>query len=114
MEIAEAAGTGAYVLVGCVGLVVGQRFLVLLLAIGYQRGATDPVFGPSTPPGTPVVDPVVRSLTLTALLLALAIQVAKRHGTPRSPTVDCSWSRLPRSPSDGTAGVSPTSPATRV
>ncbi|RSM91625.1 dehydrogenase [Kibdelosporangium aridum] len=63
---------------------------VILLAVGYQRGATAPVFGASTPPGTPVVDPVVQAMTLTdivvsatvtALLLALAIQVAKRHGT---------------------------------
>jgi multicomponent Na+:H+ antiporter subunit C len=63
---------------------------VLLLAIGYQRGATAPVFGVDTPRDAPVVDPVVQALTLTdivvaatvtALLLALALQVAKRHGT---------------------------------
>ena len=65
---------------------------VLLLAIGYQWGATAPVFGSTTPPHhlPPAVDPVVQALTLTdivvaatvtALLLALTIQVSKRHGT---------------------------------
>jgi multicomponent Na+:H+ antiporter subunit C len=63
---------------------------VLLLAIGYQKGATAPVFGSTTKPNTHVVDPVVQALTLTdivvsatvtALLLALAIQIKKTHGT---------------------------------
>lgn len=64
---------------------------VLLLAIGYQRNATPPVFGePATKPTTDVVDPVVQAMTLTdivvsatvtALLLALAVQIHKRHGT---------------------------------
>ena len=63
---------------------------VLLLAVGYQRGATAPVFGSTTAPSTRVVDPVVQAMTLTdivvsatvtALLLALAIQVNKRQGT---------------------------------
>ena len=65
---------------------------VLLLAIGFQRGATAPVFGSTHHPPhlPPVVDPVVQALTLTdvvvsatvtALLLALTVQIAKRHGT---------------------------------
>lgn len=63
---------------------------VLLLAIGYQRAATAPVFAGKTTPKDAVVDPVVQAMTLTdivvsatvtALLLALTIQVAKRHGT---------------------------------
>lgn len=63
---------------------------VLLLAVGYQSGATAPIFSSSTPPGSPVVDPVVHAMTLTdivvsatvtALLLALVAQIAKRHGT---------------------------------
>ena len=58
---------------------------VLLLGIGYQRGAAPPI-----EPAGPVVDPVVQAMTLTdivvsatvtALLLALAVQVVKRHGT---------------------------------
>jgi multicomponent Na+:H+ antiporter subunit C len=62
---------------------------VLLLSVGYRRGATAPVFG-DAPTDARVVDPVVQALTLTdvvvgatvtALLLALAIQVAKRRGT---------------------------------
>ena len=95
---------GYVILIGCYGVVRSRNLVhtavcvsvaqsgtyVLLLAIGYQRSATAPVFGPQTPPGTPVVDPVAQALTLTdivvaatvtALLLALAIQVAKRHGT---------------------------------
>lgn len=62
---------------------------VLLLVVGYQKGATAPVFGGSGKV-TPAVDPVVQAMTLTdivvsagvtALLLAMAIQVAKTHGT---------------------------------
>lgn len=63
---------------------------VLLLAVGFQRHASLPVFGPGNPPSTRVVDPVVQAMTLTdivvsavvtALLLALALQVGKEHGT---------------------------------
>lgn len=63
---------------------------VLLLAVGYQRHATAPVFGSTVKPSTRVVDPVVQAMTLTdivvsatvtALLLGLAIQVSKRQGT---------------------------------
>jgi multicomponent Na+:H+ antiporter subunit C len=63
---------------------------VLLIAIGYQKGAAAPVFDSTNPPSGNVVDPVVQAMTLTdvvvsatvtALLLSLAIQVAKRHGT---------------------------------
>ncbi|WP_163505869.1 sodium:proton antiporter [Fodinicola acaciae] len=63
---------------------------VLLLSAGFQKVATAPIFGQSTPVGTSVVDPVVQALTLTdivvsatvtALLLALAIQIHRRHDT---------------------------------
>jgi multicomponent Na+:H+ antiporter subunit C len=63
---------------------------VLLLGVGFQWGASAPVFGSTQSPRTPVVDPVVQAMTLTdivvsatvtALLLALAVQVAKRHQT---------------------------------
>ena len=63
---------------------------VLLLAVGYQKGAVAPVFGSTLPTSTPVVDPVVQAMTLTdivvgatvtALLLAIAVQIAKHHGT---------------------------------
>jgi multicomponent Na+:H+ antiporter subunit B len=37
-HFAEAAGTGAFVLVGCAGLLVGQRFLTNVLPFG-QSGA---------------------------------------------------------------------------
>jgi multicomponent Na+:H+ antiporter subunit C len=62
---------------------------VLLLAIGFKREATAPVFS-DVPVGTPAVDPVVQALALTdivvgvtvsALLLALSIQAQKRSGT---------------------------------
>jgi multicomponent Na+:H+ antiporter subunit C len=100
-----AYGTGCWlVLVGIFGVVRSRNLIhavvcvsvaqsgtyVVLLAIGYQRGAVAPIFGSSTPPGSPVVDPVVQAMaltdivvsaTVTALLLALVIQVAKRHGT---------------------------------
>ncbi|MFL6053470.1 MAG: sodium:proton antiporter [Actinoallomurus sp.] len=62
---------------------------VLLLAIGYRKGGTAPVFSDIKPTGN-VVDPVVQAMALTdivvnatatALLLALAVQVGKRRGT---------------------------------
>jgi multicomponent Na+:H+ antiporter subunit C len=62
---------------------------VLLLAVGWRRGATAPVFS-DIDPGTRVVDPVVQALCLTdvvigatvlSLLLALAVQVHKTSGT---------------------------------
>ncbi|MEU7133630.1 sodium:proton antiporter [Streptomyces sp. NPDC046261] len=74
--------------VGCLAVTQSATY-VLLLAVGYRRGGTAPVFA-DIPPGTPVVDPVVQALaltdvvvgaTVTALLLALVVQVDKRHGT---------------------------------
>lgn len=62
---------------------------VLLLAIGYRKHGTAPVFG-DIPTTRRVVDPVVQALTLTdvvvsvvvlALILALAIQAHRRAGT---------------------------------
>lgn len=74
----------------CLSVTQSATYL-LLLAVGYQRGAAPPIFGGSHPPQpAQVVDPVVQAMTLTdiviqatvtALLLALAIQIHKRHGT---------------------------------
>ena len=56
---------------------------VLLLAIGYKRGATAPIFY-GVPVGSRAVDPVVQALTLTdvvvsvtvvALILALTVDI---------------------------------------
>ncbi|MEU4211822.1 sodium:proton antiporter [Streptomyces sp. NPDC026206] len=74
--------------VGCLAVTQSATY-VLLLAIGYRRGGSAPVFS-DVPAGTRVVDPVVQALaltdvvvgaTVTALLLALVVQVNKRHGT---------------------------------
>lgn len=71
-------------------LVAQSGTYVLLIAIGYQRGAPAPVFGSTEKPTKSVVDPVVQAMTLTdivvsatvtALLLALTIQIAKQHHT---------------------------------
>jgi multicomponent Na+:H+ antiporter subunit C len=95
---------GYLILVGSYGIVRSRHMVhavvslsvaqsgtyVLLLAVGFQNGATAPVFGSTTRPSTNVVDPVVQAMaltdivvsaTVTALLLALAVQVNKRHGT---------------------------------
>ena len=73
----------------CVSIAQSGTY-VLLLAVGYQRHATAPVFGSTTKPNLSVVDPIVQALTLTdivvsatvtALLLALAMQISKQHGT---------------------------------
>ena len=62
---------------------------VLLLAIGYKRGGTAPIFK-GIPLGRKAVDPVVQALVLTdvvvsvtvvALVLALALDVHKRART---------------------------------
>ena len=62
---------------------------VLLLAIGYVRGGTAPIFK-GIKLGTRAVDPVVQALTLTdivvsvtvlALILALALDVSRDAGT---------------------------------
>jgi multicomponent Na+:H+ antiporter subunit C len=72
----------------CLAVVQSSTY-VLLLAVGFLRGGTAPIFF-DVPEGTRAVDPVVGALTLTdivvgatvtALLLALAVQIHKRHGT---------------------------------
>jgi len=74
--------------VTCLAVVQSSTY-VLLLAIGFRRNATAPIFL-EVPVGTRAVDPVVASLaltdvvvgaTVTALLLALAVQIHKRLGT---------------------------------
>jgi multicomponent Na+:H+ antiporter subunit C len=75
-------------LILCLGVAQSSTY-VLLLAIGYQRHATAPIFK-DVPTSTPTVDPVVAALTLTdivvgavvtALLLALVVQVSAKAGT---------------------------------
>ncbi|MEU6851871.1 cation:proton antiporter subunit C [Actinacidiphila alni] len=74
--------------VGCLAVAQSSTY-VLLLAVGYRRGGTAPVFA-DIPVGSTVVDPVVQALvltdvvvgaTVTALLLSLVIQIRKRTGT---------------------------------
>jgi multicomponent Na+:H+ antiporter subunit C len=97
---------GWLVLIGAAGIVYSRNLVhtvaclsvaqagtyVLLLGVGYQRGATAPVYDSTASPGhlPPSVDPVVQAMTLTdivvsatvtALLLAMTIQVSKRHRT---------------------------------
>jgi multicomponent Na+:H+ antiporter subunit C len=71
-------------------IVVQSSTYVLLLGVGYKRGAVAPYFFDITQKHTPAVDPVVQALALTdvvveaavtALLLAIAIQAHKRFGT---------------------------------
>ena len=70
-------------------IVTQSSTYVLLLAVGYRRGALAPYFY-DLPVHTPAVDPVVQALALTdvvveaavtALLLAFAVQAHKRFGT---------------------------------
>ncbi|MGW4487420.1 sodium:proton antiporter [Amycolatopsis sp. NPDC004368] len=93
---------GWLLLLGCTGIVRSRHLVhtvvslsvaqsgtyVLLLGIGYQRGAGAPIVTQGQ--RQPVVDPMVQAMTLTdivvsatitALLLALTIQISKRHGT---------------------------------
>ena len=69
-------------------IVVQSSTYVLLLGVGYKRGAVAPYFS-DIPVHTPAVDPVpdaaadrlVVEAAVTALLLAFAIQAHKRFGT---------------------------------
>jgi multicomponent Na+:H+ antiporter subunit C len=74
--------------VTCLSVVQSSTY-ILLLAVGFERGGTAPIFL-DVPAGTRAVDPVVAALTLvdsvvgatvTALLLALAVQIYQRTGT---------------------------------
>lgn len=75
-------------LIVCLSVVQSATY-VLLLAIGYRKHGTAPVFA-DIPSSRTVTDPVVQSLALTdiviavaiaALLLALAVQAFKRKNT---------------------------------
>ena len=93
-------------LVGIFGIVSSRSFIhivvclsvtqsatyVLLLAVGYRKGGTAPIFK-DVKSGTKAVDPIVQALTLTdivvsvtvaALLLSLAI-LGKRHAGTMDP-----------------------------
>lgn len=97
------AVAGWVFLAGCYGLVTSRHLVhtvvclsivqsstyLLLLAIGWTRGGTAPVFA-DIGRHRKVADPVVQAMTLTdivvgaavtALLLALTVQVAKRRGS---------------------------------
>jgi multicomponent Na+:H+ antiporter subunit C len=72
----------------CIGVSQSATY-VLLLAIGYRKHGTAPVFG-DIPSSRRVVDPVVQALTLTdivvavavsALLLALAVKAYEHEGS---------------------------------
>jgi multicomponent Na+:H+ antiporter subunit C len=58
-------------LVVCVSVCQSSTY-VLLLAVGYKKGGTAPVFA-DIPSSRRVVDPVVQSLTLTDLVVAVAV-----------------------------------------
>lgn len=75
-------------IVVCVSVCQSATY-ILLLAIGYKKHGTAPVFA-DIPTSRKVVDPVVQSLTLTdivvavavsALLLALALNTFEREGS---------------------------------
>jgi multicomponent Na+:H+ antiporter subunit C len=58
-------------LIVCVSLCQSATY-VLLLAIGYKKHGTAPVFA-DIPANRRVVDPVVQSLTLTDIVVAVAV-----------------------------------------
>jgi multicomponent Na+:H+ antiporter subunit C len=72
----------------CLGVSQSSTY-ILLLTVGYRRGAGAPIFK-GVELGTPAVDPVVQALTLTdvvvgvtvtALILALALDVQRDAGS---------------------------------
>lgn len=75
-------------LIVCLSVAQSSTY-ILLLAVGYRRDYSAPVFI-DIPRNTDAVDPVVQALTLTdvvvggtvtALLLAIAVQMEKRMDT---------------------------------
>ena len=75
-------------LVICLAVAQSSTYMILL-GIGFHKGAAAPVFA-DIPLGTRAVDPVVQALTLTdvvvggtvtALLLAIAVQMFKQFDT---------------------------------
>ena|ERR1051326_2957544 len=75
-------------LVMCLAVTQSSTY-ILLLTIGYQNGATAPVFN-DIGLAVPAVDPIVQAMVLTdivvevtvmGVLLALAIQLFERYGT---------------------------------
>jgi multicomponent Na+:H+ antiporter subunit C len=58
-------------IVVCVSVCQSATY-VLLLAIGYRKGGTAPIYA-DIPASRKVVDPVVQSLTLTDIVVAVAI-----------------------------------------
>jgi multicomponent Na+:H+ antiporter subunit C len=73
----------------CLAVVQSSTY-VLLIAIGFKRNASAPIFSADVPVGTPSVDSVVHALTLTdivvatvvtALIFTMAIQVYRQTGT---------------------------------
>jgi len=97
-------GAGGLILIGLymvlaktnlIKIILGLSFLdtgthVLLVAIGYVRGRTAPIFSEGMSETTAVVDPVPQALVLTAIVigvgvlslaLALSIQVYRHYGT---------------------------------
>ena len=75
-------------LIVCLSVTQSSTY-VLLLAVGYKRGGTAPIFQ-GAPASVPKVDPVVQALTLTdivvgvtvaALLLSLAVDESVNAGS---------------------------------
>ena len=87
--LAGAATSRSYIhLAVCLGVMQSSTY-VLLLAVGYRRGASPPITQ-GQPPGTLLSDPVVQALTVTdivvsvvvlALVLSLAVQAHRHAGT---------------------------------
>lgn len=83
-----ATSKNAIHLIGCIFVIQSSTY-VLLVTVGYRRGATAPVLK-DLPPSVPTVDPVVQAMTLTdivvgaavsALLLVFAVQAHKKKHT---------------------------------
>lgn len=75
-------------LIQCLAIAQSSSY-VLLLAVGYRRAGTAPIFL-GIPRSRRTVDPIVQALTLTdvvvsvtvtALLLAIALQIHRRSGS---------------------------------
>lgn len=46
---------------------------LIIIGLGYRKGATAPILDSSVIPGTPLVDPIPSALALTAIVIGLAV-----------------------------------------
>ena len=67
---------------------------LIIVGLGYRKGATAPIFDSSVTPGTSFVDPIPSALVLTAIVIGLAVTAlmlayaVRLHGSRGTAAID--------------------------